>query len=57
MERPTLNDEIVTRPAEHEIFLSFNDDQDAERFAEWWESVGFEAFQAWERTYDGNEAG
>lgn len=57
MDQPTINDEIVTRPAEHEIFLSFNDDQDAERFVEWWESVGFKAFAEWERKYDGNEAG
>jgi len=55
MEQPTINDDIVTRPAEHEIFLSFNDDQDAERFVEWWESVGFKAFEKWERKYKGNE--
>jgi len=56
MEQPTINAEIVTRPAEHEIFLSFNDDQDAERFVEWWESVGFKAFEKWERKYDGNQS-
>ena len=56
MDRPAINQEIVTRPAEHEIFLSFNDDEDAVRFAEWWESVGFKLFEKWEREYNGNSA-
>ena len=47
MEQPTINEEVVTRPAEHEIFLSFNADEDAALFAEWWESVGFAAFEKW----------
>ena len=32
-------------PAEHEIFLSFTDDLDAEIFYNWWRETGLEQFK------------
>lgn len=47
IEPPDESREIVTHAAENEIFLSFNDDIDAELFSEWWNSKGWEAFKEW----------
>lgn len=35
------------RVAEHEVFMSFNDDDDAVAFRDWWAEVGAEEFQDW----------
>ncbi len=43
----TINASVVYRPAEHEIFLSFNNDSDAEMFYGWWNKIGENAFKAW----------
>jgi len=32
---------------EHEIFLSFVNDVDAEMFNDWWNTDGFKAFEKW----------
>mgnify|MGYP001563449615 CR=1 FL=1 len=32
---------------EHHILLAFNDDLDAERFDDWWNNEGWDAFQKW----------
>jgi hypothetical protein len=47
MDMPQISEEIVTRPADHEIFLTFRNDSDAELFTEWLEAVGFDAFRKW----------
>jgi hypothetical protein len=47
MDKPTINQEIVTRPAEHEVFLSFVNDEDAVMFCEWLEECGFSEFEKW----------
>lgn len=33
--------------AEHEVFMSFNDDDDAIGFREWWHAEGSEHFNKW----------
>ena len=45
--RVTQNEEITYHPAEHEIFLSFHDDQGARAFSDWLTDAGWEAFIAW----------
>lgn len=41
---PTVNGEINIQPAEHEIFLSFNEDVHAEIFSDWWYLEGLNHF-------------
>jgi hypothetical protein len=33
--------------ADHEVLMSFNGDDDAFRFREWWDEAGAVAFAAW----------
>lgn len=42
---PNINNEITMTPAEHEIFLSFTDDMDAEIFYNWWYETGLKQFK------------
>lgn len=46
----TIETEMVTRCAEHEIFLSFVNDDDAVLFYEWMNSKGGKAFLKWRDT-------
>lgn len=47
METPQITQEMVVRAAEHEIMLSFNDDEDAELFSDWWNRKGCTEFMKW----------
>jgi hypothetical protein len=44
---PSIEQETTVRMAEHEIMLSFNGDDDAVAFYEWWNSKGLTAFLKW----------
>lgn len=39
--------EVVYDLADHEVLLSFNGDDQAVDFQEWWESGGHDSFQTW----------
>ncbi len=39
---------IDARVAEHEVFISFNNDSGAEAFHEFWHTEGKEAFEKWQ---------
>lgn len=43
----TIETETTVRFAEHELFLSFTNDDDAVLFYEWLNSKGTEAFLKW----------
>ena len=43
----TMQEEKRVRMAEHEILLSFNNDDDAEKFADWWRGDGLYIFSGW----------
>ena len=45
LQEPHVNGEFTIRPAEHEIFLSFNDDIDAEIFYNWWHKTGLDQYK------------
>lgn len=47
MNPPDESREITREVHEHEIFLSFTDDKDAELFSEWWNTKGWPAFEKW----------
>jgi len=38
---------------EHEVFLSFNDDDMAIAFNEWWRKGGFKSFQKFYKKWEG----
>lgn len=42
---PSVNNERRLHPAEHEVWLSFSDDLDAEIFHDWLYSQGFDSFK------------
>ena len=42
---PTISNEITMTPADHEIFLSFTEDVDAEIFHNWWLETGLKQFK------------
>ena len=42
-----LRDRIEREIAEHEVFMSFTNDDDAEQFTYWWEEEGAIHFQDW----------
>lgn len=44
-DEPTLTEEFCVRPAEHEIFLSFVNDEDAEIFSYFWSEIGLNQFK------------
>lgn len=46
MSKVTISQEFQVSTAEHEILLSFVNDEDAVLFAEWWEDGGEELFLA-----------
>jgi hypothetical protein len=43
----SVKDAVEVRPAEHEIFLSFNSDWQAEAFSDWLEIEGMTQFAKW----------
>lgn len=43
--RVSMPDKFERRIAEHEVLLSFYDDEFALAFREWWEDEGSESFQ------------
>jgi hypothetical protein len=45
MDKPELKRETKFRLAEHQILLSFNNDEDAYPFEDWWYEEGFEMYQ------------
>lgn len=47
MNAPEVKREIRRRIAEHEAFLAFESDEDADLFHEWWSDAGWLAFRAW----------
>lgn len=54
-DRVEIKDEITTHLAEHEILLSFFDDDGAYSFSEWFEEEGKILFQNWLRKQDTSE--
>ena len=44
---PTIESERTVRAAEHEVWLSFAEDADAEMFVDWWGTKGWQGFAAW----------
>lgn len=40
--------------AEHEVFMSFNGDSQAEAFREWWDESGASAFQEYLNKHKGD---
>lgn len=47
MDQPNLSREMTVHAAEHEIFLSFVNDEDAELFSDWWNTKGAKLWSAW----------
>lgn len=47
MDEPTLRTEVERMIHDHEVFLSFVNDSDAELFHEWWNATGWESFRDW----------
>ena len=47
--------ELIVRPSEHEVFLSFNDDAGAYAFHRWWHKTGLHAFADWAEREDKDE--
>lgn len=45
--RVSFPEEIVRRLYDHEILLSFYDDEASLKFDEWWNEVGMYEFGAW----------
>ena len=45
LQEPYIKGEFTIKPAEHEIFLSFNDDIDAEIFYDWWHKTGLAQYK------------
>ncbi len=42
-----IKDEIIRASKDHEVFLSFNGDDQAEAFLDWWADHGLQAFKNW----------
>lgn len=42
-----IQEEHTIHFADHEVFLSFNDDQEGIDFREWWETQGVLSFKVW----------
>ncbi|MCC7424807.1 MAG: hypothetical protein IT428_31435 [Planctomycetaceae bacterium] len=47
VQQPDMPREIRRSIADHEVFLSFNGDDDAQLFYEWWNERGWEEFELW----------
>ncbi len=47
MEHPKLLTEVYRTVHEHEVFLSFNGDDDAVAFIRWWNDRGLNMFAKW----------
>jgi len=47
METPSSERDMHVSIPEHEILLSFNGDEDAALFDEWWNLEGLDAFMKW----------
>lgn len=44
---PEFKDHVVRKIYDHEIFLSFVTDRDAELFGEWLNAMGFAQYHKW----------
>lgn len=44
-----FNNPVTREPHDHELFLSFNDDEDSVDFQEWLQVCGWTAFEQWRR--------
>ena len=42
-----VKDEFIRKCYDHEVLLSFNNDEDARNLKEWWYEIGFESFIYW----------
>ena len=47
MDAPQIDQEMTVRAADHEMFLSFTNDEDAVLFHAWWHIAGLKAFLKW----------
>ena len=47
MDNFEIINEIHTSVPEHQILITFNDDEDAEKFFDWFNSVGAKHFLEW----------
>lgn len=47
---PEETNEVVYHVPDHEVVLSFNDDEHAYAFHDWWGLVGGQAFVKWVKT-------
>lgn len=44
---PDIETEVIYHVPEHQILLSFNGDDDAVQFEDWWHTEGVQAFSAY----------
>ncbi len=44
---PKMDRKLNVELSEHEIFMSFDNDDDAQLFHYWWSTKGLSAFQKW----------
>ena len=47
--KPQILTEVEREVEEHEVFLSFNSDDEAVQFEYWLHDAGFKAFQVWNK--------
>lgn len=52
MRPPTILEHVRYDVAEHEVLLSFNADDDARKFMEWWSNSGEQSFLDVAKYYD-----
>ena len=43
----SIEEQIIRDVHHHEVLLSFNDDDQAEAFCDWWSGDGISAFEKW----------
>jgi hypothetical protein len=56
MNKPDMPRVIDRQVHEHEVFLSFNSDSDAEWFHDWWAVEGWARFSAWAEGREADDA-
>lgn len=54
MELPELRREIIRQVHDHETFIAWVNDKDAEMFEVWWNEKGFAAFAKWAEKNSGD---
>lgn len=52
IDEPELPESVRRDIHDHEVLLSFNADEHAELFREWWNETGWKQFKAWANSGD-----